>query len=156
MKKFNFDDSFAYFQMLIMVDEDLDDVLLNWEYDSINPNLSFNDVYLTTADILDGHDTKIDFRGLYHSFYNKMVNQLKQKPRIRNIHLNLTQADIASLDFTKLIFLDGVYYRLNKIIDFKPHLKQSTKVELVEYFELGKDSLLQGDKFSWEKINDKF
>jgi hypothetical protein len=26
-----------------MVDEDLDDVLLNWEYDSINPNLSFND-----------------------------------------------------------------------------------------------------------------
>ena len=122
----------------------------------LDPNLSFNDVYLTTADILDGHDTKIDFRGLYHSFYNKMVNQLKQKPRIRNIHLNLTQADIASLDFTKLIFLDGVYYRLNKIIDFKPHLKQSTKVELVEYFELGKDSLLQGDKFSWEKINDKF
>ena len=49
-----------------------------------------------------------------------------------------------------------MYYRLNKIIDFKPHLKQSTKVELVEYFELGKDSLLQGDKFSWEKINDKF
>jgi hypothetical protein len=32
----------SYFQMLIMVDEDLDDVLLNWEYDSINPNLSFN------------------------------------------------------------------------------------------------------------------
>ena len=28
--------------MLIMIDEDLDDVLLNWEYDSINPNLSFN------------------------------------------------------------------------------------------------------------------
>lgn len=32
----------SYFQMLIMVDEDLDDVLLNWEYDSINPKLSFN------------------------------------------------------------------------------------------------------------------
>jgi hypothetical protein len=32
----------SYFQMLIMIDEDLDDVLLNWEYDSINPNLSFN------------------------------------------------------------------------------------------------------------------
>lgn len=35
-------DKSSYFQMLIMVDEDLDDVLLNWEYDSINPNLSFN------------------------------------------------------------------------------------------------------------------
>lgn len=35
-------DKSSYFQMLIMIDEDLTDVLLNWEYDSINPNLSFN------------------------------------------------------------------------------------------------------------------
>jgi hypothetical protein len=33
----------SYFQMLLMVDEDLGDVLLNWEYDSINPRLSFLD-----------------------------------------------------------------------------------------------------------------
>jgi hypothetical protein len=26
----------AYVQMLIMIDEDLDDVLLNWEYDAIS------------------------------------------------------------------------------------------------------------------------
>jgi hypothetical protein len=31
----------SYLQMLLMVDEDLGDVLLNWEYDSINPRLSF-------------------------------------------------------------------------------------------------------------------
>ena len=36
-------DNSAYLQMLIMVNEDLDDVLLNWEYDSISPNLSFQD-----------------------------------------------------------------------------------------------------------------
>ena len=41
----------SYFQMLIMVDEDLDDVLLNWEYDSINPRLSFLD-----SDDLDDED----------------------------------------------------------------------------------------------------
>jgi hypothetical protein len=29
-------DKSSYFQMLIMIDEDLDDVLLNWEYDSIS------------------------------------------------------------------------------------------------------------------------
>lgn len=34
-------DKSSYFQMLVMVDEDLGDVLLNWEYDSINPRLSF-------------------------------------------------------------------------------------------------------------------
>ena len=45
-------DKSSYFQMLIMVDEDLDDVLLNWEYDSINPNLSFNG----DNDLDDGDD----------------------------------------------------------------------------------------------------
>jgi hypothetical protein len=44
-------DKSSYFQMLIMVDEDLDDVLLNWEYDSINPSLSFLD-----SDDLDDED----------------------------------------------------------------------------------------------------
>ena len=32
----------SYYQMLMMIDDDLDDVLLNWEYDSIDPSLSFN------------------------------------------------------------------------------------------------------------------
>lgn len=36
-------DKDSYLQMLIMIDEDLDDVLLNWEYSSINPKLSFSD-----------------------------------------------------------------------------------------------------------------
>ena len=69
-----------------------------------------------------------------------MVNQLKQKPRIKSIHINLNQNDIALFDFQRLVFLDGIYYRVNKIVDFKPHLKQSTKVELVEYFDLGLES----------------
>lgn len=43
-------DKSSYFQMLIMIDEDLDDVLLNWEYDSINPRLSNSD------DLDDGDD----------------------------------------------------------------------------------------------------
>ena len=30
----------SYYQMLIMIDDDLDDVLLNWDYDSIDPRLS--------------------------------------------------------------------------------------------------------------------
>ena len=66
-----------------------------------------------------------------------MVEQLKQKPRIKNIYLKLDKTDIAILDFKKLVYLDGLYYRINKVIDFKPHLKESTKVELVEYFDLG-------------------
>lgn len=35
-------DQSSYYQMLIMIDDDLDDVLLNWEYSSIDPRLSFD------------------------------------------------------------------------------------------------------------------
>ena len=103
----------------------------------LDPNLSFNDVKYLDAQNSGNTST---LTGLFKSFYSKMVNQLKQKPRIKSIYINLNQNDIALFDFQRLVFLDGIYYRVNKIVDFKPHLKQSTKVELVEYFDLGLES----------------
>ena len=103
-------------------------------HQTVDYNLSFSDVL---------HDTVIStsqqrLRGLFFNYYSKMVNQLKQNPRLKVLYLNLTSSDIAQLNFRKLIFIDGSYYRLNKIIDFKPHHKESTKVELQEYFVFGK------------------
>lgn len=100
----------------------------------IDPNLSFNNILFDNINSTTG---EYDMKGLYYSFYSKMVEQLKQRPRIKNVYLRLDKKEIAFLDFQKLVYLDGVYYRINKIIDFKPHLKGSTKVELVEYFDLG-------------------
>ena len=100
----------------------------------IDPNLSFNNIVFDNVNSSTG---EYDMKGLYYHFYSKMVEQLKQKPRIKNIYLKLDKTDIAILDFKKLVYLDGLYYRINKVIDFKPHLKESTKVELVEYFDLG-------------------
>lgn len=107
----------------------------------IDPNLSFNNILF---DNINSNTGDYDMKGLYYHFYSKMVEQLKQKPRIKNIYLRLDKKDIAFLDFQKLVYLDGIYYRINKVIDFKPHLKESTKVELVEYFDLGsKDNVGQ-------------
>jgi hypothetical protein len=47
-------------------------------------------------------------------------------------YLYLTIADINQLDFGRLIHIDGINYRLNKIIDFNPVLNQLTKVELLK------------------------
>ena len=99
----------------------------------LDPNLSFNNITYDFSG--QGSQTHV---GLYQSFYSKMVEQLKQRPRIKTIYLNLTNTDMAILDFSRLIFIDGFFYRINKIIDFKPHLEESTKVELVEYVDLGK------------------
>jgi hypothetical protein len=67
-----------------------------------------------------------------------MVEQLRNNPRIKVAYINLEKSDIQKLDFRNLVFIDGIYYRINKIIDFKPHHKESTKVELQEFFNLGK------------------
>lgn len=75
--------------------------------------------------------------GLFHTFFSLMIAQLRAKPRLKTMNVNLTYADICNLDFRKLVFIDGVYHRINKIIDFKPHLKESTKIELQEFFDLG-------------------
>ena len=106
----------------------------------VDPNLSFNDILYDIDTDLDSSGERT-LKGLFHNFYSNMVAQLKQKPRIKNVYLRLNKTDVAVLDFQKLVYLDGVYYRINKIIDFKPHLKESTKVELVEYIDLGVDSI---------------
>jgi hypothetical protein len=46
----------SYYQMLMMIDDDLDDVLLNWEYDQISPILSSN-----REDELDDLDDEEDY-----------------------------------------------------------------------------------------------
>lgn len=40
----------SYYQMLMMVDDDLDDVLLNWEYEQIDPNFNLDDSDLDDDD----------------------------------------------------------------------------------------------------------
>jgi len=120
----------------------------------LDPNLSFNDTYNSSTQ--QTFLNQLQFRGLYHSFYSRMVRQLKQKPRIKSVYINLKQSDLALLDMQRLVFLDGIYYRINKIIDYKPHKHESTKVELVEYFDLGRDENLSGDIFYWNKVLSKF
>lgn len=106
----------------------------------IDPNLSFNKVkhthklYTSVGGVQQGYKEK---HGLYINFHARMMNQLKNNPRIRTVYVNLSYVDLLRFDFRKLVYLDGLYYRVNKIIDFKPHKNESTKMELVEHFELG-------------------
>ena len=74
-----------------------------------------------------------------------MFKQLKARPKIRVSYFKLSYQDILRMDFRRLVYLDGVYYRINKIVDYKPHVQESTKVELMEFFDLGKDDVLDGD-----------
>ncbi len=106
-------------------------------HQNIDYNLSFSDISHSTVVTSLNVQNKT---GLFYNYYSNMVQQLKQNPRLKVLYINLDKSDVANLNFKKLVFIDGSYYRLNKIIDFKPHDEQSTKVELQEYFLLGKST----------------
>jgi len=70
---------------------------------------------------------------LFNTYYKTFIEEISDKDsKIVVAYLYLTIADINQLDFGRLIHIDGINYRLNKIIDFNPVLNQLTKVELLK------------------------
>ena len=107
--------------------------------DNINsPILSYGNVSIRDFDYTtDIFAAAVTGKGLYETYYRKMFEQFKQNPRIRTAYIDLKASDIVNLDFKKLIYIDGFYWRLNKISDFMFNKNESTKVELIEWFEVG-------------------
>ena len=103
-----------------------------------SPNLAYGNVWVRDYDDVTGVYTDYQSgKGLYDTYYRNTIEMLKRNPRLRTVSITLNISDIVNLDFTKLVYIDGVYWRINKIIDYMPNKNDSTKVELVEWFELG-------------------
>ena len=75
--------------------------------------------------------------GLYEMFWEFNILTLVDRPKILKANFKLTAADIANLDFQKLIHIQGAqsttYWILNKIVDYKCGKNTLTQVELFEY-----------------------
>jgi len=108
---------------------------------TISPNLAYGNVWVRDYDDDTGVYTSYQVgKGLYDTYYRNMIEGLKRSPRLRTVSVSLNTTDIVNLDFKKLVYIDGVYWRVNKIIDFKPNKNESTKVELIEWFQIGEFS----------------
>jgi len=68
--------------------------------------------------------------GLYSRYYASMISDLAANPKKITGYFDLKLKDITELNFRKLAYIDGVYYRIIKVVDYKPHLNETTKVEL--------------------------
>lgn len=92
-------------------------------------DLSFGtprEVYYTTAVYTDGN--------LYNTFHKQFIDEITDKDsRVLKAYMRLTPTDILTLDFRNTIFIDGVKYRLNKIIDYDPVF---TKLTLCEFIKI--------------------
>ncbi len=92
-------------------------------------NLSFNDEIIqppTTS-------TATTVEGLYSVYWKNMIEQLKANPRIRSMYINLNSSDIATLDLSKLVYINGSYWRINKVVDYAPLKNTTTKVEFIQW-----------------------
>ena len=106
--------------------------------DSSSPILTYGNVYV--RDLNDSTNVYTDYingKGLYETYYKGMIEMLKYNPRVRVANINLKIKDITNLNFRKLIYIDGIYWRINKITDFMPQSNSTTKVELIEFPLLG-------------------
>ena len=108
---------------------------VDWEDISFSnkfANLSYDDEDVQPPNDSSAVVTKL---GLYNTYYKKMIDQLKANPRIRVMHFNLKKSDMINLDLSRLIYVDGTYWRINKIIDYSPIKNVTTKVECVQWIE---------------------
>lgn len=96
-------------------------------------NLAYGNVWSRDYDpAADSYNTAQIKKGLYETYYREQVENLKASPRKRTLYVDLKIKDIIELSFRKLIHIDGVYYTLEKVCDYKPHKNNTTKVELIE------------------------
>ncbi len=106
--------------------------------DSSSPILSYGNVNVRDYDDATGVYTSYAAgRGLFETYYKNMFEMFKAKPRLRTLYIDLKTTDIINLDFRKLVYIDGVYWRINKVVDYQPNKNQPTKVELVEWLQVG-------------------
>jgi hypothetical protein len=102
-----------------------------------------NDPVAPTNDINFGVPKEILFpntsyptTNLFTGFWGDYLAEITGKDsKLLTCYLYLTIEDIYNLDFSKLIYLNGSLWRLNKIVDFNPNVFQTTKVELLKVLE---------------------
>lgn len=70
---------------------------------------------------------------LFNVYWSTYLAEITDKDsRLLTVTMKLANKDIYNLDFSKLIWVDGVLYRLNKIEDFNASKEDTSKVELVK------------------------
>jgi hypothetical protein len=69
---------------------------------------------------------------LFNGFWSEYIGEISDKDaKLLVAYFRLDDLDIYQLDFSKLIFIDGTLFRLNRIVDYNPTTQSVTKVELL-------------------------
>lgn len=74
---------------------------------------------------------------LFNGYWSEYIAEITDKDsKLLTCSVKLNEVDIYNLDFSKLIYIDGSLWRLNKVLDYNPMDFNTTKVELLKVIEL--------------------
>lgn len=103
--------------------------------DPINPQADIN--FGTPSELYFDLAAQYPAANLFTSFWFDWVAEITDKDsKLMTANFRLTEMDILSLNFARLIYIDGTLWRLNRIIDYNPMTDATTKVELLKVMEL--------------------
>jgi len=99
-----------------------------------------DDPYSPTNDINFGAPKEIYFdattyptTNLFNAYYSDYMAEITDKnSKLLTCYILLNSVDILNLDFSKLIYIDGVLYRLNKVENYNPINYTTSKIELLK------------------------
>ncbi len=74
---------------------------------------------------------------LFNVFWSLYISEISDKDsKLQTSYIKLTPADIYNLDFSKVKYINGQLWRLNKIIDYSTGEPESVKCELLKVIDL--------------------
>jgi len=102
--------------------------------DPLNP---VNDINWGSPKELYFNTTSYTTANLFNGYWSEYIAEITDKDsKLLTCSLKLNEVDIYNLDFSKLIYIDGSLWRLNKVLDYNPMDFNTTKVELLKVIEL--------------------
>ena len=118
----------------------------------------FDDPKNPTVDINFGAAAEIYFdpltypsANLFNDYWSGYIAEIADKDsKLLSCHVYLNDLDIAQLDFSKPVFIDGVLWRINKIMDYDATSGELTKVELLKVIDTGFGVTCAKD---WTRVN---
>jgi len=105
----------------------------------------FDDPLNPTKDINFGAAQEIYFdpvsytsNNLFNDYWSEYISEIADKDsKILVCYVYLTPLDIAQLDFSKAVLIDGIRFRINKIEDYDYTNNELVKVELLKIIDNG-------------------
>lgn len=106
-------------------------------------HLQFNNALLPLNDINWGAPKELFFiaesyptTNLFNAYYSDYMAEIVDKDsKLLTCQVLLNSLDILQLDFSKMVWIDGVLFRINKVLNYNPMNYTTTKVELLKVIQ---------------------